>query len=286
MKKVLVLGTTGLIGHQVYYYLKSKGYDVIGMAHIRQLDDTTIQIDARDEHEFIRNILNVAPDTIVNCMGILIAEANQNPEHAVFLNAYMPHRLKRVADDIKAKLIHISTDCVFSGKKGGYTENDIKDADGIYGRAKALGEITAEPHLTLRTSVVGPELKEEGEELFHWFMKQEGSVQGYTKSLWSGVTTLELAKAVEWAISGDISGLYHVTNGVPINKYKLLMLFKKYTGKNIDIVAVEGRVTDKSFVDTRKISEYTIPHYEVMIKNMIKLMKKKANLYSQYHLKD
>jgi len=284
MEKVLVLGATGLIGHQVYYYLKSKGYDVTGMANTRKLDDKTVQVDARGEHAFIQNIMDVGPDIIVNCMGVLISEAKHNPEHAIFLNAYMPHRLKRLANDMEAKLVHISTDCVFSGKKGEYTESDVKDADDIYGRAKALGEITIEPHLTLRTSVVGPELKD-GEELFHWFMKQEGSIQGYTQSLWSGVTTLELAKAVEWAISSDIRGLYHVTNGVPIHKYDLLMLFKKYTGHKVDIKAVGGRVTDKSFVDTRKEIPYTIPSYEVMVENMVEQMKKHDHLYAQYTLK-
>jgi len=285
MKKVLVLGATGLIGHQVYYHLQNaKKYHVLAMAHTRQLDDATIQLDARNEYDFIKTIIQVKPDVIVNCMGILIAEANRNPEQAVFLNAYMPYRLKRMADEIQAKLIHISTDCVFSGKKGGYTESDIKDADDIYGRTKALGEITVEPHITLRTSVVGPELKD-GEELFHWFMNQVGSIQGYTQSLWSGVTTLELAKAVDWAISSDIRGLYHVTNGVSIHKYNLLMLFKKYTGHKVDIKAVDGRVTDKSFIDTRRELPYTIPSYDVMVENMVERMRMNNHLYTQYGLK-
>jgi len=283
MKKVLVLGATGLIGHQVYYYLKSKGYDVIGMAHTRQLDDETIQVGARNEDIFIDKINDISPDIIVNCMGVLISEANENPEQAIFLNAYMPHRLKRLANDIHAKLIHISTDCVFSGKKGAYTEADIKDADDIYGRAKGLGEVLDEPHLTLRTSVIGPELKD-GEELFHWFMKQKGHIQGYTQSLWSGVTTLELANVVEWAIENNVQGLYHVTNGQPINKYDLLMLFKKHTKKDIQIEAVDGRVTDKSFIDTRKEREEAIPDYDVMVHDMLGFMKLHPELYSQYSL--
>jgi len=281
MKKVLVLGSTGLIGHQVYYYLKSRGYNVTGMANTRQLDDKTIQVDARDEHAFIQNIKDVEPDIIVNCMGALISEANRNPAHAIFLNAYMPHRLKCLANEMDVKLIHISTDCVFSGKKGFYTEGDIKDADDIYGRAKALGEIIDNKHLTLRTSVVGPELKN-GEELFHWFMQQKGVIQGYTKSLWSGVTTLELAKAVEWVISSDISGLYHVTNGTPIDKYNLLVLFKNYTGHKVDIKAVSGRVTNKSFIDTRRERNYTIPSYEVMVEDMVKHIRQHPELYVQY----
>jgi len=213
MKRVLVLGATGLIGHQVCLRLIQRSdYQLFHMARQGSLNSETVLLDARDEQRMEKKIVEIKPDVIVNCMGILIAEANSNPEHAIFLNAYIPHRLKAIADQCGAKLVHISTDCVFSGKKGSYREDDIRDADDIYGRTKALGEIIDAPHLTLRTSVVGPEIKD-GEELFHWFMSQQGSIQGYTKALWSGVTTLELAKAVEWAIEADITGLYHVTNG-------------------------------------------------------------------------
>jgi len=284
MKRVLILGATGLIGHQVYLRLKaSSDYDIFSMAQQRKIDDETILIDARDEHQLERKICDIQPDVIINCMGILISEANENPEHAIFLNAYLPHRLKNIANSLNAKLVHISTDCVFSGKKGSYLETDLKDADDTYGRAKALGEVIDAPHLTLRTSVVGPEIKE-GEELFHWFLRQEGTIKGFTKSLWSGVTTLELAKAVEWAIENDIRGLYHVTNGKPINKYDLLKLFKKYTKKGIVIEAIDGRVTDKTLIDTRQELNKLIPDYDVMVHDMVVSMRKHPELYAQYSL--
>ena len=284
MKKVLILGATGLIGHQVYFRLKAnKNFVVFNFAHQRKISDDTVLLDARDEHLLEKAIVDIRPDVIVNCMGVLIAEANRNPEHAIFLNAYIPQRLKSIANILGAKLVHISTDCVFSGKKGSYEEADIRDADDTYGRAKALGEVTEPPHLTLRTSVVGPELKE-GEELFHWFMSQQGSIKGYTQALWSGVTTLELAKAVEWAIKHDIKGLYHVTNGQPINKCDLLRLFKKHTKKDIQIEAVDGRVTDKSLLDTRKKQESRVPDYDGMVHDMVEFMKLHPELYSQYSL--
>ena len=191
-----------------------------------------------------------------------------------------------LANEIDAKLIHISTDCVFSGeKKEPYHENDIKDGIDTYARTKGLGEIINNKHLTLRTSVVGPELKSDGEELFHWFMKQENKVNGFTKSIWSGVTTLELAKAVKWSIQNNITGLYHVTNNSSINKYELLNLFKKYTKKNIDIKKIDGRDVDKSFIDTRLLMNYEIPSYEKMIADMVDLISKDRKLYSQYMVK-
>lgn len=285
MKKVLLLGSTGLIGHQVYLRLKGRGdCKLFNIAYRNKIANDTILLDARDEHLLEKTVRSITPDIIVNCMGVLISEANTHPENAIFLNAYIPQRLKTIANELGAKLIHISTDCVFSGKKGSYTENDFKDADDVYGRAKALGEVTDAPHLTLRTSVVGPELKE-GEELFHWFMRQKGSIKGFTKSLWSGVTTIELGKAVEWAIDNNIQGLYHITNGKPINKYDLLILFKKYTKKTIKIESTEGRITNKTLIDTRKEINYTIPGYEIMIKEMVNFMKLHADLYSQYDIK-
>jgi len=282
MKTILILGATGLIGHQIYLRLKARnGYNVIGFSHKRKIDGDTVLLDARNEPLLKKKIAEVKPDIIINSMGVLIAEAKRAPESAIFLNAYVPQILKGLANDLGAKLIHISTDCVFSGEKGSYVENDIRDADDTYGRAKALGEVVESPHVTLRTSVVGPEIKD-GEELFHWFMKQTGGINGFTKSLWSGVTTLELAKAVEWAIESDSQGLYHITNGQPINKYSLLMLFKKHTNKALNITAVNGRVTDKTFLDTRKEITYSIPSYDEMVREMVSSIRNNPGLYTQY----
>lgn len=284
MKKILILGATGLIGHQVYFRLKERiDYKVFHFSHQRRITTDTVLLDVRNEHLLEKEILKVKPDVIVNCMGVLIDEANNNLEHAIFLNTYIPHRLKSIANVLKAKLIHISTDCVFSGKKGSYKEEDVKDAEDNYGRTKALGEVTESSHVTLRTSVFGPEIKD-GVQLFHWFMKQQGSIKGFTKSLWSGVSTLELAKAVEWAIESDVQGLYHITNGQLINKFDLLMLFKKYTKRDIEIEAVDGRVTNKSFIDTRKKMNYNIPNYDEMIRDMVVFMKNNPKLYAQYSI--
>jgi dTDP-4-dehydrorhamnose reductase len=195
----------------------------------------------------------------------------------------MPHRLARLADDIDAKLIHISTDCVFSGNKDtAYLESDYKDGAGNYAKTKGLGEIISKNHLTLRTSVVGPELKKNGEELFHWFMNQSGTISGYTKSIWSGVTTTELARAVDCAIRRDITGLHHVTNNASITKYELLNLFQKHTGRDITITAVGGKKADKSLIDTRELLDFQIPSYDLMVSEMVALIRKNQSLYSQY----
>ena len=282
-KKILVLGSSGLIGHQVYNYLKTfDNFTLFDLAHTRKLTDDTILLDIRDKKKIDDLILLIKPDCIINCVGILIEGSKKDPKSAIFLNAYMPHHLMKIADEINAKLIHISTDCVFSGKKGQYNEGDEKDGTGIYARTKALGEIINSKHLTIRTSVVGPELKTDGEELFHWFMQQKVSVNGFTKSIWSGVTTLELAKAVKRAIDKNTTGLYHITNGKTINKFELLNLFQKYSNHQIQIIPVEGIVSDKSFVDNRREFDYTIPSYEVMVKDLLKFIDKHRDIYPHY----
>ena len=128
------------------------------------------------------------------------------------------------------------------------------------------------------------ELKNNGSSLFHWFMNQSGTINGFTKTIWSGVTTIELAKSVEWAIDKKIAGIYHLTNNQKISKYKLLTLFKKFTKKDIEILPVEGQDLDKSFIDTRRLIDYTVPSYDQMIFNMIELINKDRSLYSQYQI--
>ena len=284
--KVLVLGSTGLIGHQVFnYLLKSDNYEMHNITFRKKLNNETILCNVRNQDKFIKLIKLISPHIIINCIGILIQGSNLDTENAIFINAYLPHKLKNLSDELKIKLIHISTDCVFSGEKEmPYLENDFKDGKDIYAKSKGLGEIITEKHLTLRTSVIGPELKADGEELFHWFMCQSGKINGFTKAIWSGVTTLVLAQVVEWAIENNITGLYHVTNNKSIDKYTLLSLIKKHTKKSISIIPVDSKRTNKSFIDTRNELDFIIPTYNQMVKDMIVSARTNKSLYSHYDL--
>ena len=271
-----------MLGHQVVnYFLRFHDYDVIDIALRSKLREKTIISDVTDGVAFERVVTEQSPDFIVNCIGVLI-HGSSNVGNAIYLNAYLPHQLKKISKNIGAKLIHISTDCVFSGSKGGYIESDVKDGQGIYPQTKILGEIEDDSNLTLRTSIVGPELKINGEGLFHWFMNQQGDISGFTKSIWSGVTTIELAKAVKWSIDNEITGLYHVTNNTIISKYELLKLFQKHIKKDINIKPVDGNNVDKSFIDTRLLMNYKIPSYDEMISDMASLIVNNRSLYSQY----
>ena len=282
-KKVLLFGATGMAGHIAYYYLQStERYELINVVYRTKLVKDSIVVDVTDKNAVTKLVEEVRPDLIINCIGVLIKGSKEHPDNAIFINAYFPHLLKKLSDKIGAKLIHISTDCVFSGKRGNYTESDFRDADDIYGRSKALGEIINDKDLTIRTSIIGPELKTNGEGLFHWFMHQTGQVNGFKTAIWGGVTTLELAKAIDNAIVQEQTGLIQLSNGIGITKYDLLNLFKKiWHRSNVNILPYDGNKIDKSIAKSDKFA-YEVPGYEVMLLEQYKWMRKNDKLYSQY----
>lgn len=278
-KKILLFGATGMAGHIAYFYLKSTGkYDITNVVFRNKLTDDSIIVDVANQDEVASLVKEIKPDIILNCIGVLIKGSSKRPDNAILINAYFPHLLKRLADEVGGKLIHISTDCVFSGEKGSYAENDFRDADDIYGRSKALGEIINDKDLTIRTSIIGPELKKEGEGLFNWFMNQSGEVNGYTEAYWGGVTTLELAKAIDNALDNDLKGLVHLTNGHKIAKYNLLQLFKKIWNKNITINPYNGKSVDKSLLKSETFN-YNVNGYEQMLIDQFNWMVDHHELY-------
>ncbi len=263
---------------------ESGEYELFNFSSRNKLNNQTIIIDATNDQKLFQEIKKIRPDFIINCIGILIEESDADKIRAIQLNALLPHKLARLSGSINSKLIHMSTDCVFSGRKNEpYIENDEKDGPDTYARTKAIGEIIDENHLTLRTSVIGPELKMESNELFNWFMRQKTEISGYTDAVWSGVTSLELAKVVKWAIDKNIGGLYHVTNNLSISKFDLLQLIKKHAGSKIEIIPSDKVKVDKSFIDTRQEINFKIPSYDEMVFNMIQHIKVEQDLYNHYN---
>lgn len=282
-KKILLFGATGMAGHVAYYYLRNTGkYEIVNVVYRTKLTDDSLVVDVTNREVVERIVHTVHPDFILNCIGVLIKGSKEYPDNAVLINAWFPHLLKRLSDEVGAKLIHISTDCVFSGKKGNYTESDFRDADDVYGRSKALGEIINNKDLTIRTSIIGPELKDNGEGLFHWFMHQSGKVSGFTTAIWGGVTTLELAKAIDAAIEQGTTSLIQLSNGVGISKYDLLHLFRKiWSGNNVEILSFDGNGINKSIAKS-SIFNYVVPGYEEMLREQYAWMKENQTLYSFY----
>ena len=283
MEKVLLFGATGMAGHMVYYYLREMGgYDLANVVYRTPLTGDSLIVDVSDRNAVEEAVRQVKPYILINCVGVLVRGSKEHPDNAVLLNAYFPHLLEKLADRYDARLIHISTDCVFSGKKGNYSETDFRDADDVYGRSKALGEIVNGRDLTIRTSIIGPELKADGEGLFHWLMSQHGTVSGFKTAIWGGVTTLELAKAISVAIKEGTTGLVHLSNGTGISKYDLLCLFKDIWGrKDVEIVSVDTNDVDKSIAKSERFG-YEVPGYREMLKDLYAWMQAHKDMYRQY----
>lgn len=281
MKKILVIGIKGMAGHVIYNYLnKYKKYEVFGIA--RNISETNKEflLDVSDTDKLTEIVENHQFDFVINCIGILNKDAEDHPSKAIWFNSYFPHFLEEITRDSNTKVIHISTDCVFNGKKGNYAENDFKDGEGFYAQSKALGEITNDKDLTIRTSIIGPELNKNGIGLFHWFMNQTGEINGYTSAYWSGVTTLELAKAIQYVVQNPVKGLVHLTNGVAINKYDLINLFKDIWQKEeIIILPYKGKIVNKS-LQKSNVLQYQVKGYKDMLVEQNEWMKEFSSLYN------
>ncbi len=283
--KFLVLGCNGMAGHTISLYLKEQGHNVMGFAQEKSKYVDSVIGDARDI-DFMRNlIIDGKYDTVINCIGILNQFAEQNKSLATFLNSYFPHFLAEVTSNTDTQVIHMSTDCVFSGKRGEYTESDFRDGETFYDRSKALGELEDDKNITLRNSIVGPDINPHGIGLMNWFMKQDAPISGYTKAMWTGQTTLQLAKTMEVAAKERASGLYNTVPDHSISKYDLLQLFNKHLRNgSIHISPIDGVNADKSLKRTRFDFNYIIPDYEVMISELAEWVIRHKEMYPHYGL--
>ncbi|MCH5247556.1 MAG: sugar nucleotide-binding protein [Muribaculaceae bacterium] len=283
--KFLIMGCNGMAGHTISLYLSEQGHEVLGFDKKKSNLIRSVSGDARNIDQVRDLIKNGGFDTIINSIGILNQYAEENKALATYLNSYLPHLLVDLTAGTDTQVIHMSTDCVFSGEKGQYTEDDFKDGKTFYDRSKALGEIEDEKNITLRNSIVGPDVNPKGIGLLNWFMQQDGEIKGFTRSIWTGQTTLQLAKTMEAAAMERAHGLYNTVPNESISKYELVKLFNKYLRNDKLIInPVEGVKADKSLKRTRFEFNYLIPDYEEMISEMAKWVIKHKSLYPHYNL--
>ena len=264
MKKILIIGSAGMAGHTIYEYLyRTNKYDLYDTRQEWNGNDKTYSINVRTSPELLQyRIEEIKPDIIINCVGILVKESEEHPTRAIWLNSYFPHWLEKITEDTSAKIIHLSTDCVFSGKRGMYKDSDVPDGVGFYSKSKQLGEVVNKKDLTIRMSIIGDELKKNGSGLFSWFLRQEGRVNGYANVYWNGLTTLELAKAIDKLIDSDITGLYQLAPTYQISKCDLLLLLRRiWKAEKITSIYPDFSVTqDKTLVNSdRPIPNYKMP---------------------------
>jgi dTDP-4-dehydrorhamnose reductase len=285
--RVLVLGADGMLGHQVVRSLAVAGHDPVATTRSRpeRLAADALPgvhviagVDVRQSDKVISILGDSEAEAVINCVGIVKQRKEaKDPLESLRVNSLFPHELAALCRVAAARLVHISTDCVFSGRKGNYTEDDIADPVDLYGRTKLLGEVDAAGAITLRTSIIGLELGRK-ESLVEWFLAQRGTANGWTKALYSGVTTFELARVVIRLLEGfpDLHGLWHVS-GSPIDKYDLLCRLRDAVGADVD-VKPDGRVViDRSLDSTRfrMATGWTAPDWSTMLAELAEAVRKR-----------
>jgi dTDP-4-dehydrorhamnose reductase len=267
--KVLVLGASGMLGNAVLrFFAESPGFQVTGSARsaavLQRLPEAlrssvVCGVDVENTDSLMSLFARARPDVVINCIGLVkqLAEAD-DPLQAIPINALLPHRIARLCEVAGARFVHVSTDCVFSGRAGLYRESDAADAQDLYGRSKHLGEVDSPHAITLRTSIIGHELAG-AHGLVGWFLSQQGAVRGYTRAIFSGLPTVELARR----------GLYHVATA-PIAKYELLRLVAATYGRSNDIAPDDQLRIDRSLDATRfnQATGYVAPPWPELVRRM------------------
>ena len=283
--RFLVLGANGMAGHTICLYLTRRGHNVVGLARAASPLVEAIIGDVRDIEALRRHVQAGGFDTVINCVGILNAAAERDKAAAVYINALLPHLLVDITRDSATQVIHLSTDCVFSGKRGRYREYDFRDGETFYDRSKALGELEDERNLTLRTSIIGPDLSAKGIGLLNWFMQQPGPISGFTGAIWNGQTTLQLAKTIEYAAVRRLGGLYNIVPDHAVTKFELLQLFnRELRHDTVQVNAVPGLTVDKSLVRTRLELDCPVPDIPAMVAELAEWMREYRSLYPHYAL--
>lgn len=263
--KITVLGANGMAGHMIVAYLQQQGHQVDAVGRDRlDIENPILAMSFFDQLD---------SDFVVNCIGLLVQPCIQRPDRASVINSWFPHYAEYRLKDTQTRLIHLSTDCVFDGSKGNYTEIDAHTEMNAYGRSKSLGEVNNDKDITFRMSIIGPELKN-GTGLLDWVRTNPASeLPGWDNAWWNGITTLQLAKCINRYISNPtIAGVYHVVNNsVNINKYELLCLINKVYDLNKTIVRTSGpKDVNKILVDTRHKFDFDIPDYQTQLTELRK----------------
>ena len=278
--KVLILGASGMLGHKLFQlYSKNDTIEAYGTVRnkstlpsfLSENKNIIDNIEAFDFSSIIRVLTEINPDVVINCIGInKQLPIAVDPIISITINSLLPHKLVKECGKINTRLIHISTDCVFSGIDGNYTEESFSDAEDLYGKSKFLGEVPYDNSVTFRTSMIGHELSTKYG-LLEWFLSEKGKVQGFKKAIFSGFPAVEIAGIIEKYIipNPDIKGLYHIS-AAPISKYDLLNLIAHRYNLNTIIEPEYTFIVDRSLNSNKFRSEsgYVPPSWDKMIQNM------------------
>ena len=279
--RILILGGDGMLGHRLLMHLQDRhetkvtlrrelaAYERYGLF---TLENSYWSVEAKDTERFLEVMGDFHPEAVVNAVGIVKQRGTAKEAiPSLEINALLPHRLALLCRAVGARLVHLSTDCVFSGRKGNYTEGDVADAEDLYGRTKLLGEVTDAGCITLRTSIIGLELSRRTG-LIEWFLAQRGEIRGFTKAIYTGLTTAEMSRVIERVLveHPHLSGVWQVASE-PINKYDLLVRFSEVLDRDdIRIVPDDTVRIDRSLLPVafERATGYSAPGWNEMLKEL------------------
>ena len=280
--KIFVIDAIGTVGHAVSLYFKEKGHTVFGYSELESdIIDTSVG-SIYDTDRIKEELTKTKYDAVINCSAVINQDAEKDKASAAFINAFLPHYLEKITAGTDTILVHRSTDCIFSGKRGGYTLSDSPDAESFYARTKAVGEVINDKDITIRTSLIGPETDKNGGSLFNWFYNQTGEVGGFANAIWTGLTTIEFAREIEELLLKKAHGLFQLVPNYAISKYELVKLFEKYFPDGRKIKRIENNRVDKSLVQELGGYKLSIPDYENMISDMAEWIEVHKRIYPHY----
>lgn len=265
--KVMVLGASGMLGHLLTTYLEESGNDVLAVSRRGTFGRVPLAVDLEDWSALQSQIEVHKPQWIVNAAGLLNSEVDELISSAILVNSFLPRKLADTGQMMGFRLITVGSDCVFQGDLGNYLVTDNPDSVTAYGKTKHLGEVNNNRDLTIRTSIIGPEIDPAGRGLLQWFMSQKAEADGWTSAVWTGLTTLELAKVIAGVVSGRLNqtGLWHCVPSTSITKHGLLQIMNKtFKQQAIQINSVPGLSHDRSLVNDRP-NAWQVPSYTEMM---------------------
>ncbi len=281
--KILVIDSQGKAGHVVSLYMQEQGHGVTGYSEALSGKVQTIVGSLYDTGLIQRVVGDGDYDAVINCSAIINQFAEDDKAAASFINTYLPHFLAKITAGTQTVLVHRSTDCVFSGRRGNYGADDVPDAASFYARTKAVGEVINNKDITIRTSLIGPEYEKEGIGLFNWYHNRQGDVSGFANARWTGLTTIEFAREVESLLLQHAHGLFHLVPEHAISKYDLLLLFQKHFPGDRNVLRVENSPVDKSLLQVLNGYDISVPDYESMIEEMAAWISSHKELYPHYN---
>lgn len=265
--KVLVIGSSGMLGYAAFRYLQDQGYQVIGITKTKSLPNM-LRMDAADERVIGAFLEHESFDVIINCAALLMKPSEERKCEAIKLNSWLPNYLSAYCNENRRYLIQVSTDAVFSGLGGYYQEDSPSDADTFYGKSKRLGEICTDWALTVRSGFWGIDVNPNGAGLLQWFLRQSGRVSGYGKAFFNGISNLEFARFVDAAIQNRWTGIYHLCAEEAISKYEFLSLAKRVFSREVEIVWNETVQIDRTLKSTRTDIPYRPKTFEKMLEDL------------------